>query len=129
MATIWPSARVCDQERVSEESKESESFKSLLHARTQEFVEEVCNVDIGPPPLLHAQDPPRTHTHTHTYTHTQVLSPYFGGMIGFVKDMEPLLERGQKDRIRVDEREALSCHCHMTQFFLLLLSHDITTVT
>jgi len=60
-------------ERVSEESKESESFKSLLHARTQEFVEEV-------------------------------LSPYFGGMIGFVKDMEPLLERGQKDRIRVDER-------------------------
>ena len=29
------------QERTSEESKESESFKSLLHARTQEFVQEV----------------------------------------------------------------------------------------
>ena len=29
------------QEQTSEESKESESFKSLLHARTQEFVQEV----------------------------------------------------------------------------------------
>ena len=29
------------QERTSEESKESESFKSLLHARTQEFIDEV----------------------------------------------------------------------------------------
>ena len=25
-------------------------------------------------------------------------------MIGFVKDVEPLLERGERDRIRVDER-------------------------
>ena len=29
------------QERTSEESKESESFKGLLHARTQEFIDEV----------------------------------------------------------------------------------------
>ena len=34
----------------------------------------------------------------------QVLSPYFGGIVGFVKDVEPLLERGQRDRIKVDER-------------------------
>ena len=47
----------------SEESKESESFKTLLHARIQEFVEEV-------------------------------LSPYFGGMVAFVKDTEMLLEKG-----------------------------------
>ncbi|XP_064395792.1 vacuolar protein sorting-associated protein 52 homolog [Halichondria panicea] len=60
-------------ERTSEESKESQSFKSLLHSRTQEFVEEV-------------------------------LSPYFGGLIGFVKDAEPLLERGERDKIRMDER-------------------------
>ena len=57
---------------MSEESKESESFKSLLHARTQEFVEEVCSEEwwyIGPPlPLLHAQAP-TPHTHSHTYTH------------------------------------------------------------
>lgn len=32
----------------------------------------------------------------------QVLSPYFGGLIGFVKDVEPLFERG--DKPRVDER-------------------------
>ncbi len=34
----------------------------------------------------------------------QVLSPYFGGILGFVKENEPLLERGQKDRIKMDER-------------------------
>ena len=34
-----------------------------------------------------------------------MLCPYFGGIIGFVKDVEPLLERGQRDKIRVDERE------------------------
>ena len=59
-------------------------------------------------------------------------------MIGFVKDMEPLLDRGQKDRIRVDEREPLFLplsrfnyastqitlpgYCHVTQ----LLSHDLS---
>ena len=32
------------QERTSEESKESESFKSLLHARTQEFIDEVVYI-------------------------------------------------------------------------------------
>ena len=34
----------------------------------------------------------------------QVLSPYFGGILGFVKENEPLLERGQKDKVKVDER-------------------------
>ena len=34
----------------------------------------------------------------------QVLSPYFGGILGFVKENEPLLERGQKDRISMDEK-------------------------
>ena len=52
-------------------------------------------------------DTVHTHAHTLTHTHThQVLSPYFGGMIGFVKDVEPLLERGQRDRIKVDESES-----------------------
>ena len=40
------------------------------------------------------------------HTPHQVLSPYFGGMIGFVKDVEPLLERAQRDRITVDESES-----------------------
>ena len=100
----------CAQERVSEESKESESFKSLLHARTQEFVEEVSS-----PTTHYLPSSPSSHSHslshflnTHTHIHTQVLSPYFGGMIGFVKDVEPLLERGQRDKIRVDEREPLA---------------------
>lgn len=60
-------------ERTSEESSESESFKNLMQARTQEFIEEV-------------------------------LSPYFGGILSFVKENEPLFERGQKDRVKVDER-------------------------
>ena len=34
------------QERTSDDCKESESFKSLLHARTQEFVEEVSHKHI-----------------------------------------------------------------------------------
>ncbi|XP_019856256.1 PREDICTED: vacuolar protein sorting-associated protein 52 homolog [Amphimedon queenslandica] len=34
-------------ERTSDESKESETFKSLLHARTQEFVEEVLSPYFG----------------------------------------------------------------------------------
>lgn len=38
------------QERTSEESKESECFKSLLHARTQEFVEEVSHPPTLSPP-------------------------------------------------------------------------------
>ncbi len=38
------------QERTSEESKESESFKGLLHARTQEFTEEVHSNSPPPPP-------------------------------------------------------------------------------
>lgn len=60
-------------ERTSEQSTESNSFKTLLLARTQEFIDEA-------------------------------LSPYFGGIVGFVKDVEPLLERGQKDKVKVDER-------------------------
>lgn len=35
---------------------------------------------------------------------SQALSPYFGGIIYFVKDVEPLLERGQRDKIKVDEK-------------------------
>ncbi len=38
------------------------------------------------------------------YIPPQVLSPYFGGILGFVKENEPLLERGEKDRIKVDEK-------------------------
>ena len=34
----------------------------------------------------------------------QVLSPHFGGILSFVKENEALLERGQKDKVRVDER-------------------------
>lgn len=33
-----------------------------------------------------------------------MLSPYFGGMIAFVKDAEVSLERTPKDKISVDER-------------------------
>ena len=39
-----------------------------------------------------------------SYTLVQALSPYFGGIIYFVKDVEPLLERGQRDKIKLDER-------------------------
>ena len=35
--------------------------------------------------------------------HLQVLSPFFGGMISFVKDNEGYLERGEMSRINVNE--------------------------
>ena len=39
-----------------------------------------------------------------------MLSPYFGGMIAFVKDTEITLEREtRRDRIMVDERESFLC--------------------
>ncbi|WAR31449.1 VPS52-like protein [Mya arenaria] len=60
-------------ERTSEDSKESESFKELLTARTHEFIDEV-------------------------------LTPHFGGMIMFVKDCEGLVERGNLDALKTEER-------------------------
>ena len=86
----------CLKERTSDESKESECFKSLLHARTQEFVEEArwfdfdCVVDSSIDLWFF---PPK------------VLSPYFGGMIAFVKDTELSLERTPRAKIIVDDRE------------------------
>ena len=47
----------------------------------------------------------------------QVLSPAFGGMTAFVKETEPLLERGQGQVIRPDERMcnffSLRCLIHV----------------
>ncbi|KAL4219562.1 Vacuolar protein sorting-associated protein 52 [Mactra antiquata] len=60
-------------ERTSEDSKESESFKELLTARTHEFIEEV-------------------------------LTPHFGGMIMFVKDSEAVIERGNLDALKNQDR-------------------------
>lgn len=60
-------------ERTSEESKETESFKQLLRARTDELIEEV-------------------------------LSPHFGGIIRFVKEVEPLMEQGSRESVVVDEK-------------------------
>ncbi|KAL5483835.1 hypothetical protein EMCRGX_G020250 [Ephydatia muelleri] len=60
-------------ERTSEESKETETFKQLLRARTDEFIEEV-------------------------------LSPHFGGIIRFVKEVEPLMEQGSRESVAVDEK-------------------------
>ena len=37
--------------------------------------------------------------------YAQVLSPAFGGMTAFIKETEPLLERGQGQVIRPDERK------------------------
>ena len=34
----------------------------------------------------------------------KVLSPYFGGILSFVKENESLLERGEKDRVRLEEK-------------------------
>ncbi|XP_052091207.1 vacuolar protein sorting-associated protein 52 homolog [Mytilus californianus] len=60
-------------ERTTEDSKETESFKELLTARTGEFIEEI-------------------------------LSPYFGGMIMFVKDCELQMDRGGAESIKCDEK-------------------------
>ncbi|XP_046548965.1 vacuolar protein sorting-associated protein 52 homolog isoform X3 [Haliotis rubra] len=60
-------------ERTAEDSKETESFKELLQARTQEYIEEI-------------------------------LAPHFGGMITFVKDCEVILERGQAEQLKQEER-------------------------
>ncbi|XP_060590852.1 vacuolar protein sorting-associated protein 52 homolog [Ruditapes philippinarum] len=60
-------------ERTTEDSKESESFKELLTARTHEFIEEV-------------------------------LTPHFGGMIMFVKDLEGHIERGNMEALRNEEQ-------------------------
>ena len=60
------------QERTTDDSKESESFKEHLSARTQEYIEEI-------------------------------LSPYFGGMMSFVKEAESHLERGHGDILKGQE--------------------------
>jgi len=56
-------------ERTPEDSHASETFKDLLNARTQEFIEEV-------------------------------LAPYFGGIVTFVKDVEAQLERGNSTQLK-----------------------------
>ena len=33
----------------------------------------------------------------------QVLSPHFGGIIRFVKEVEPLMEQGSRESVAVDE--------------------------
>ena len=33
----------------------------------------------------------------------QVLSPHFGGVIRFVKEVEPLMEQGSRETVAVDE--------------------------
>ncbi|XP_071821891.1 vacuolar protein sorting-associated protein 52 homolog [Apostichopus japonicus] len=60
-------------ERASEESREAGSFRSLLGARTQEYIEEV-------------------------------LSPYFGSLMTFVKDAESRIERGQADSMKTQDK-------------------------
>ncbi len=60
------------QERANDDSKESEAFKELLTARTQEFIEEI-------------------------------LSPYFGGMMTFVKEAESVIERGEAEKLKNHE--------------------------
>ena len=37
----------------------------------------------------------------------EVLSPYFGGMVAFVKDTEMHLEKGSRERIAVNESELI----------------------
>jgi len=44
----------------------------------------------------------------------QVLSPAFGGMIAFVKETEPLLERGQGQVIRPDESKSCQQINHLS---------------
>lgn len=65
------------QERASEESREAGSFRSLLGARTQEYIEEV-------------------------------LSPYFGSLMTFVKDAESRIERGQADSMKTQDSKNLT---------------------
>ena len=54
------------------------------------------------------------------FVYVQVLSPAFGGMIAFVKETEPLLERGQGQVIRPDESMAFvyftSTSCTLLDF-------------
>ncbi|XP_074653909.1 vacuolar protein sorting-associated protein 52 homolog [Tubulanus polymorphus] len=60
-------------ERTQDESKESETFKEQLAAKTHEFIEEI-------------------------------LSPYFGGIVAFVKDCEIALEKQNTDILRHQEQ-------------------------
>ncbi|UYV71586.1 VPS52 [Cordylochernes scorpioides] len=64
------------QERTkgAEDSREAESLKELLSARTQEYVEEA-------------------------------LAPHFGGLITFVRDGEKMVERGQMEQLRREDKK------------------------
>lgn len=64
-------------ERKGDNSKEAESFRSLLSLRSSEYVEEI-------------------------------LSPHFGGIIQFVKEGEILLEKGQAEELKKQERKSLA---------------------
>lgn len=65
----------------------------------------------------------------------QVLSPAFGGMTAFVKETEPLLERGQGQVIRPDERMwnlrslVTSCRPSILKMPLQFHSYKISTST
>ncbi|XP_077286591.1 vacuolar protein sorting 52 [Arctopsyche grandis] len=64
-------------ERTRDNSKEAESFREQLQARSNEYVEEI-------------------------------LSPHFGGMIQFVKEGEQMIERGQVEQLKAQERKSLA---------------------
>lgn len=64
-------------ERTRDNSKEAESFRDQLNARSSEYVEEI-------------------------------LSPHFGGIIQLVKESEALIDKGQADDLKRQERKALA---------------------
>lgn len=64
-------------ERTRDNSKEAESFREQLNARSTEYVEEI-------------------------------LSPHFGGIMQFVKEGEILLEKGQTEEVKKQERKSLA---------------------
>lgn len=64
-------------ERTRDNSKEAESFREQLNARSTEYVEEI-------------------------------LSPHFGGIMQFVKEGEILLEKGQNEEVKKQERKSLA---------------------
>lgn len=64
-------------ERTRDNSKEAESFREQLQARSNEYVEEI-------------------------------LSPHFGGLMQFVKEGEQMIERGQLEQLKAQERKSLA---------------------
>lgn len=54
-----------------------------------------------------------------------MLSPYFGGIVSFVKDTEIYLEReGQRENIRVDERNLLFDYLYTMIAFVLCRTYS-----